>query len=100
MPRQHGLEARATTEHRDGARGARFRSFELWICFGFRASCFEFNHRRSGMSLSTGMNLSEPFIRRPVMTALLTLSAILFGVLAYQNLPVNSLPAVDYPVIQ
>ncbi len=45
-------------------------------------------------------NLSEPFIRRPVMTALLTLSAILFGVLAYHQLPVNDLPAVDYPVIQ
>src|SRR2546421_2581664 len=45
------------------------------------------------------MNLSEPFIRRPVMTALLTLSAILFGVLCYLNLPVNDLPAVDYPVI-
>src|SRR5215469_10301759 len=46
------------------------------------------------------MNLSEPFIRRPVMTAVLTASAILFGVLAYLNLPVNDLPAVDYPVIQ
>jgi HAE1 family hydrophobic/amphiphilic exporter-1 len=45
------------------------------------------------------VNLSEPFIRRPVMTALLTLSAVLFGVLAYFNLPVNDLPAVDYPVI-
>src|SRR5205823_6076270 len=45
------------------------------------------------------MNLSEPFIRRPVMTALLTLSAILFGVLAYRELPVNDLPPVDYPVI-
>ena len=29
------------------------------------------------------MNLSEPFIRRPVMTVVLTVSAILFGVLAY-----------------
>jgi HAE1 family hydrophobic/amphiphilic exporter-1 len=46
------------------------------------------------------VNLSEPFIRRPVMTALLTLSAIVFGVMAYQSLPVNDLPAVDYPVIQ
>ena len=46
------------------------------------------------------MNLSEPFIRRPVMTAVLTVSAILFGVLAYLCLPVNDLPAVDYPVIQ
>src|SRR6266849_1211323 len=46
------------------------------------------------------MNLSEPFIRRPVMTAVLTLSVILFGALAYFQLPVNDLPAVDYPVIQ
>src|SRR5258708_2029378 len=46
------------------------------------------------------MNLSEPFIRRPVMTAVLTLSAILFGVLCYFQLPVNDLPTVDYPVIQ
>ena len=46
------------------------------------------------------MNLSEPFIRRPVMTAVLTVSVIFFGVLCYLQLPVNDLPAVDYPVIQ
>src|SRR5215813_9619662 len=46
------------------------------------------------------MNLSEPFIRRPVMTAVLTVSVVVFGVLAYFRLPVNDLPAVDYPVIQ
>src|SRR5438093_245000 len=46
------------------------------------------------------MNFSEPFIRRPVMTKVLTLSAILFGILSYFRLPVNDLPAVDYPVIQ
>jgi HAE1 family hydrophobic/amphiphilic exporter-1 len=46
------------------------------------------------------VNLSELFVRRPVMTVVLTASAILFGVLAYFNLPVNDLPAVDYPVIQ
>jgi len=34
------------------------------------------------------------------MTVVLTASAILFGVLAYFKLPVNDLPAVDYPVIQ
>src|SRR5712691_6560742 len=45
------------------------------------------------------MNLSEPFIRRPVMTAVLTVSVIVFGVLSYRRLPVNDLPAVDYPVI-
>ncbi|MBL0278684.1 MAG: efflux RND transporter permease subunit [Anaeromyxobacter sp.] len=46
------------------------------------------------------MNLSEPFIRRPVATVLLTLSAIAFGAVAYQQLPVSDLPAVDYPTIQ
>ncbi|HKW76492.1 MAG TPA: efflux RND transporter permease subunit [Terriglobales bacterium] len=46
------------------------------------------------------MNLSEPFIRRPVMTVALTVSVIVFGVLAYLRLPVSDLPAVDYPVIQ
>src|SRR5580658_8105298 len=46
------------------------------------------------------LSLSEPFIRRPVMTAVLTVSAILFGVVAYFGLPVSDLPAVDYPVIQ
>jgi HAE1 family hydrophobic/amphiphilic exporter-1 len=45
------------------------------------------------------MNLSEPFIRRPVMTAVLTVSVIVFGVLSYFRLPVNDLPVVDYPVI-
>ena len=46
------------------------------------------------------MSLSEPFIRRPVMTVVLTASAVLFGALAYTQLSVNDLPAVDYPVIQ
>jgi HAE1 family hydrophobic/amphiphilic exporter-1 len=46
------------------------------------------------------VNLSLLFIRRPVMTALLTLSVILFGISAYRALPVNDLPVVDYPVIQ
>jgi HAE1 family hydrophobic/amphiphilic exporter-1 len=46
------------------------------------------------------VNFSEPFIRRPVMTAVLTAAVILFGALAYTQLPVNDLPAVDYPVIQ
>src|SRR5438309_9811222 len=45
------------------------------------------------------MNLSEPFIRRPVMTVLATISVIMFGVYAYTRLPVNDLPSVDYPVI-
>src|SRR5438045_9415272 len=43
--------------------------------------------------------LSRPFIQRPVMTMLLTVSVLVFGVLSYNQLAVNDLPAVDYPVI-
>src|SRR4030088_2491530 len=47
-----------------------------------------------------GSGLSGPFIRRPVMTVLLTLSAIVAGLATYGKLAVNDLPAVDYPLIQ
>src|SRR4051812_16375682 len=47
-----------------------------------------------------GTGLSGPFIRRPVMTMLLTLSVIVAGIATYGKLAVNDLPAVDYPVIQ
>jgi hydrophobic/amphiphilic exporter-1 (mainly G- bacteria), HAE1 family len=47
----------------------------------------------------TGTGLSGPFIRRPVMTVLLTLSVIVAGIATYNKLAVNDLPAVDYPVI-
>jgi len=47
----------------------------------------------------SGSGLSGPFIRRPVMTVLLTLSAIVAGFATYGKLAVNDLPAVDYPVI-
>src|SRR5205807_2144555 len=48
----------------------------------------------------TGTGLSGPFIRRPVMTVLLTLSVIVAGIATYNKLAVNDLPAVDYPIIQ
>jgi len=46
------------------------------------------------------MSFSEIFIRRPIMTVLLTTLMVVGGVWAYLLLPVNSLPTVDYPVIQ
>ena len=46
------------------------------------------------------MTFSEIFIRRPIATILFTVVLIVFGVVAYLKLPVNSLPTVDYPVIQ
>ncbi len=45
------------------------------------------------------MNLSAPFIRRPVATTLLTLALALLGILAFQRLPVSPLPEVDFPTI-
>ena len=46
------------------------------------------------------MNISEPFIRRPVATALLMVGLLLLGLLAYRLMPVAALPNVDYPTIQ
>jgi len=46
------------------------------------------------------MNLSRPFILRPVATSLLTAAIILAGAVAYRLLAVSALPQVDYPTIQ
>src|ERR1700730_16626443 len=45
------------------------------------------------------MNLAEAFIRRPVMTTLLSLAIVIFGLAAYRTLPVSDLPNVDFPTI-
>jgi HAE1 family hydrophobic/amphiphilic exporter-1 len=45
------------------------------------------------------MNIAEIFIRRPVMTTLISLAIVMFGLMAYRFLPVNDLPNVDYPTI-
>ncbi len=45
------------------------------------------------------MNISEPFIHRPVATTLLTIAAALAGAVAYSLLPVSPLPQVDFPTI-
>jgi multidrug efflux pump len=46
------------------------------------------------------MNPSRIFILRPIATSLLMLAILLSGIVAYQLLPVSSLPEVDYPIIQ
>ena len=46
------------------------------------------------------MNISAPFILRPVMTTLLTVGVVLAGVLGYVSLAVDALPRVDFPTIQ
>ncbi len=45
------------------------------------------------------MNISQPFIERPVMTVLLMVALVAFGVFGYSSLPVSELPAVDFPTI-
>ncbi|MDR2778748.1 MAG: efflux RND transporter permease subunit [Puniceicoccales bacterium] len=45
-------------------------------------------------------SISEPFIKRPVLTVLLTLMLAIAGIFSYRAMPVSDLPAVDYPVIQ
>ncbi|HZS44396.1 MAG TPA: multidrug efflux RND transporter permease subunit [Blastocatellia bacterium] len=46
------------------------------------------------------MSPTELFIKRPVMTTLVMLGILLFGVMGYRLLPVNDLPNVDFPTIQ
>src|SRR5947209_1130748 len=46
------------------------------------------------------MNISAPFIRRPIATSLLTVALLLAGLLGYTRLPVAPLPQIEYPVIQ
>ena len=45
------------------------------------------------------MNISEPFIRRPIATSLLAIGLLLAGLVAYRSLPVAALPQVDFPTI-
>ena len=45
------------------------------------------------------MNLSSPFIRRPVATTLLTAAIALSGAVAFRALPVSALPQIDFPTI-
>ncbi|MEI6315318.1 MAG: efflux RND transporter permease subunit, partial [Syntrophus sp. (in: bacteria)] len=46
------------------------------------------------------MNLSALWIRRPIMTSLVMISILFFGIIGYRNLPINDLPQMDYPTIQ
>jgi len=45
------------------------------------------------------VNISETWIRRPVMTVLVMAGVLLFGLLGYRQLPINNLPDVDFPTI-
>src|SRR5438309_7887548 len=46
------------------------------------------------------MNIAEIFIKRPVMTTLIMVAILVFGIVGYRLLPVSDLPNVDFPTIQ
>jgi HAE1 family hydrophobic/amphiphilic exporter-1 len=46
------------------------------------------------------MNISDIFIKRPIMTSLVMIAVMIFGIFAYRILPVNDLPNIDFPTIQ
>ena len=54
----------------------------------------------SGDDTSLALNVSGPFIRRPIATSLLGIAILLGGALGYWGLPVSALPQVDFPTIQ
>ena len=45
------------------------------------------------------MNISEPFIHRPIATTLLVIAVLLAGAVAFFLLPVSPLPQVDFPTV-
>lgn len=52
------------------------------------------------LRFASSMNISRPFILRPVATTLAMIAMLLCGLIGYRWLPVSSLPEVDYPTIQ
>src|SRR5262249_37477074 len=57
---------------------------------------------RAGVAASANrgrMNVSAPFIKRPIATSLLALAVLLSGMLAFRTLPVAPLPRVDFPSV-
>ncbi len=58
-----------------------------------------FNEQQEPLGGIAGIHFSAPFIRRPVATFLLSIAILLAGIVAYDLLPVSSLPQVEFPVI-
>src|SRR5690348_7108012 len=55
---------------------------------------------RAGGREAQRLNISGPFIARPIATWLLAIAILLSGLLGYRALPVSALPEVDFPTIQ
>ncbi len=46
------------------------------------------------------MSIAELFIKRPIMTTLVMIAILIFGIAGYRLLPVSDLPNVDFPTIR
>src|SRR5215831_8237346 len=79
----HRLGPEARREHRDP-----------------RTAAARAGHEGRDSQATTIVNLSELFVRRPVMTVLVMAGIMLFGLVGYRLLPVSSLPNIDFPTIQ
>ena len=77
----------------------------IYIFFDNLAHAFRRTNRRPAAkpeatgNRRAGMNISAPFIHRPVATTLLTVAVALAGAVAFEVLPVSPLPEVDFPTI-
>ncbi len=119
----------ARVRHAASARNCAVRWASPWSADCLSARCSRSTRRRSFTSFSTisrsasrashrspkprssvhaslrtsaggaGMNISAPFIRRPVATTLLTVAIAIAGAIAFNVLPVSPLPQVDFPTI-
>ena len=69
------------------------------IYLGFDRLAQRFGRKAAQPGEAHGMNLSQPFVRRPIATVLLTLGIALAGIGAFFVLPVSPLPQVDFPTI-
>src|SRR5437899_4963005 len=88
------------SDQQDGAPDGEHESQDRSRGGGTRSTSTSAASKEAKLVPVKGTGLSGPFIRRPVMTILLTLSVIVAGIATYNKLAVNDLPAVDYPIIQ
>ena len=92
---RRGRPHRGRRDRRDQGLGGGETSSSTAPCCWSKARRWKCAIRRRGELMS----LPELCIRRPVMTSLLMLSFIVFGLFGYRQLPVSALPRVDFPTV-
>src|SRR5262245_41902954 len=69
------------------------------LIVSFAKVCGKTTARARAPRYARDVNVSAPFIRRPIATSLIMLGIGVFGVIAYRELPVSDLPNVDFPTL-